>query len=152
MNRQILFRGKRVNNGKQVEGYLFDDGYQEPRHVFVGGLVIDEYKGTACDEWDINGINFCDVDPDTICQYTGEKDKNGQKIFDGDILEAHLDDSFPEDVTRVRVTWENMKWCLVQKGKIPDPFETGEGKYWEVIGNIFDNPELIGETKDGESR
>ena len=152
MNREILFRGKRVNNRKFVEGYLFDDGYQEPRHVFVGGLVIDEYKGTACDEWDINGINFCDVDPDTICQYTGEKDKNGQKIFDGDILEAHLDDSFPEDVTRVSVTFENMIWCLVQKGMIPDPFETGEGKYREVIGNIFDNPELIGETKDGESR
>lgn len=42
--------------------------------------------------------------------------------------------------------------CLVQKGMIPDPFESGEGKDWEVIGNIFDNPELIGETKDGESR
>ena len=152
MNRQILFRGKRVNNGKWVEGYLFDDGYQEPRHVFVGGLVIDEYKGTACDKWYINGINFCDVDPDTICQYTGEKDKNGQKIFDGDILEAHLDDSFPEDVTRVSVTWENMKWCMVQKWMNPYPFETGEWKNWEVIGNIFDNPELIGETKDGESR
>ena len=44
MNREILFRGKRVNNRKWVDGYLFDDGYQEPRHVFVGGLVIDEYK------------------------------------------------------------------------------------------------------------
>lgn len=53
MNREILFRGKRVDNGEWVEGYLFDDGYQKPEHVFVGGLIIDEYEGTACDEWDI---------------------------------------------------------------------------------------------------
>lgn len=67
----------------------------------------------------------------------------GKKIFEGDILEAHLDDSFPENVTRVRVTWENMKWCMVQKGMIPDPFETGEGKDWEVIGNIYDTLERV---------
>ena len=79
MNREILFRGKRVNNRKFVEGYLFDDGYQEPRHVFVGGLVIDEYKGTACDEWDINGINFCDVDPDTIASTPAKRTRTGRK-------------------------------------------------------------------------
>lgn len=61
--------------------------------------------------------------------------------------ETYLDYSFPEDVTRVCVTFESMKWCLVQKGMIPDPFETGDGKSWEVIGNVFDNPELIGDER-----
>lgn len=138
MNREILFRAKHIHtipgnehlNGTWVRGYLSDKNHIYDKSL-EGELSVDE---------------------NTICQYTGEKDKNGQKIYEGDILEAHLDDSFPEDVTRVRVTWENMKWCLVQKGMIPDPFETGEGKDWEVIGNIFDNPELIGDTKDGESR
>lgn len=138
MNREILFRAKHIHtipgnehlNGTWVRGYLSDKNHIYDKSL-EGELSVDE---------------------NTICQYTGEKDKNGQKIYEGDILEAHLDDSFPENVTRVRVTWENMKWCLVQKGMIPDPFEAGEGKYWEVIGNIFDNPELIGETKDGESR
>lgn len=138
MNREILFRGKHIHtipgnehlNGTWVHGYLSDKNHIYDKSLY-GELLVDE---------------------NTICQYTGEKDKNGQKIYEGDILEAHLDDSFPENVTKVRVTWENMKWCLVQKGMIPDPFETGEGKYWEVIGNIFDNPELIGDTKDGESR
>lgn len=138
MNREILFRAKHIHtipgndhlNGTWVHGYLSDEN-----------RIYDK---------SLNGELL--VDLNTICQYTGEKDKNGQKIYEGDILEAHLDDSFPEDVTRVSVTFENMKWCLVQKGMIPDQFETGEGKYWEVIGNIFDNQELIGETKDGESR
>lgn len=138
MSREILFRGKHIHttkrnkhlNGTWVHGYLSDKNY-----------IYDK---------SLNGEFL--VDESTICQYTGEKDKNGKKIFEGDILEAHLDDSFPEDVTRMRVTFENMKWCLVQKGMIPDPFETGDVKSWEVIGNIFDSPELIGETKDGESR
>lgn len=138
MNREILFRAKHIHtipgnehlNGTWVRGYLSDKNHIYDKSL-EGELSVDE---------------------NTICQYTGEKDKNGQKIFEGDILEARLDDSFPENVTRVRVTFENMKWCLVQKGMIPDPFEAGEGKYWEVIGNIFDNPELIGETKDGKSR
>lgn len=138
MNREILFRAKHIHtipgneylNGTWVHGYLSDKNHIYDKNL-EGELLVDE---------------------NTICQYTGEKDKNGQKIFEGDILEAHLDDSFPENATRMRVTWENMKWCMVQKGMIPDPFETGEGKDWEVIGNIFDNPELIGETKDGESR
>lgn len=138
MNREILFRAKHIHtipgnehlNGTWVRGYLSDKNHIYDKSL-EGELSVDE---------------------NTICQYTGEKDKNGQKIYEGDILEAHLDDSFPEDVTRMCVTWENMKWCLVQKGMIPDPFETGEGKDWEVIGNIFDNTELIGDTKDGESR
>ena len=136
MENRYLFRAKRIDNGEWTYGYLY--GIWERKYILWGMTN--------------NVPDMTEVDPSTICQCTGLKDKNGQKIFDGDILEAHLDDSFPEDVTRVSVTFENMKWCLVQKGMIPDPFETGEGKYWEVIGNIFDNPELIGETKDGESR
>ena len=136
MNDRYLFRAKRIDNGEWAYGYLY--GIWERKYILWGMTN--------------NVPDMTEVDPSTICQCTGLKDKNGQKIFDGDILEAHLDDSFPEDLTRVSVTFENMKWFLVQKGMIPDPFETGEGKYWEVIGNIFDNPELIGETKDGESR
>lgn len=137
MNRQILFRAKSTYDGEWIEGSYIRNTENKHGHT-IQPLEYQRFPVY--------------VDPDTICQYTGEKDKNGKKIFEEDILEAHFDDLFPEDVTRVCVTWENMKWCLVQKGMIPDPFEAGEGKDWEVIGNIFDNPELIGETKDGESR
>lgn len=146
MNREILFRGKRVDNGKWIDGYLFDDGYPKPRHVFVGGLVINEYKGTACDEWDINAIDFADVKPDTICQYTGLTDKNGKKIFDGDVV---------KDSAGV---CGEVKFGLYSAGfSIPDtnqgfyiefPEESLYRKelgYWEnkvvVIGNIHDKSE-----------
>lgn len=138
MNREILFRGKRVDNGEWVYGYLFDDGYQNPRHVFVGGLMIDEYKGTACDEWDINGIDFYDVKPNTICQYTGLTDKSGKKIFEGDVVQSVLDKGIVgyEDGCFV-IKWNNVKFLRKDLG------------YWAdldgfcTVGNIYDNPELL---------
>lgn len=140
MNREILFRGKRVDNGEWIEGYLFDDGYPKHKHVFVGGLIIDEYNGTACDEWDINGIDFCDVDPNTVCQYTGLTDKNGKKIFEGDIIHigwykgtvVYEDGCFA-------IKWNNIKFLRKDLG------------YWvnldgfQTICNIYDNPELLEE-------
>ena len=156
MSREILFRGKRVDNGEWVYGYLFDDGYQNPRHVFVGGLMIDEYKGTACDEWDINGIDFYDVKPNTICQYTGLTDKNGKKIFEGDIVRCG------EICGEVKFGLYESNW---QIGKYNQGFFVTFPKeyllrkelgYWEnkvvVIGNIYDSPKLLEdkENKHGE--
>ena len=63
MNREILFRAKKIDDGEWVEGYLFDDGLPKPKRFFIGGFGIYEYKGTACDEWDINAIDFADVKP-----------------------------------------------------------------------------------------
>ncbi len=151
MNREILFRGKRVDNGEWVYGYLFDDGYQNPRHVFVGGLMIDEYKGTACDEWDINGIDFYDVKPNTICQYTGLTDKNGKKIFEGDIVR------YGEVCGEVKFGLYESNWqiCKYNQGFfVTFPKEyllRNELGYWRnkivVVGNVFDNPELLEEVE-----
>lgn len=156
MNREILFRGKRVDSGEWVEGYLFDDGYQKPKHVFVGGLIIDEYKGTACDEWDINGIDFCDVEPNTVCQYTGLTDKNGKKIWEGDIIKYHFGEVYaPVKFGEYQSCFDSTSTCHV--GFYVDwdknhNFRKDLG-YWiklvdaEVVGNIFDNPELLEEER-----
>lgn len=161
MSREILFRGKRVDNGEWVYGYLFDDGYQNPRHVFVGGLMIDEYKGTACDKWNINGIDFCDVKPNTICQYTELTDKNGKKIFEGDILRGfqypfchdgeynYYAEIIFANCSFMTYTRKNPSSCVrgISDGNT-ELMECWVSEDWEVIGNIYDNPELLEEESE----
>ena len=145
--REILFKAKRKDDGKWVEGYLFDNGFNgEEKKYFVGGLIIEKYNGTACDEWDITGIYFYEIDPETICQFTGLCDKNGNKIWENDILMAHLDESYPEDVTYETVEWNVAGWVAHETGctdrEYLDEFDL---EHYEVVGNIFDNKELLQE-------
>jgi len=83
------------------------------------------------------------VIPETVCQYTGLTDKNGRKIFEGDILSAHLDNQYPEDITYVQTTWDGFSWCTRESTE-DDVMTEHDCNVFEVCGNIFDNPELIG--------
>jgi uncharacterized phage protein (TIGR01671 family) len=144
--REILFKAKRIDNGEWVEGYLFDNGFDgEEKKYFVGGLVIEKYNGTACDEWDITGIDFCEIDPETLCQFTGETDKNGKRIWESDVVWLVYDGK--EHI--YQIVWDN--------SELDFKATNGEENYGsnfeyllccdeiEVIGNIFDNPELLQE-------
>lgn len=144
MEDRYLFKAKRVDNGEWVQGYLFDDGFENGR-IFIGGLVIEKYNGTACDDWNVTGIDFCEVDPSTICQCTGLKDKNGKLIWENDICDRK--EEYPEIVK-----YNNGDWTLdysYSKGKESGycccnlGFYALERKCVEVIGNIFENPELL---------
>ena len=129
MNDRYLFRAKRIDNGEWVMGNLIDspDGRNAIAETSAGWLIHE-------------------VCPSTICQCTGLKDKNGNMVFENDIMSAHLDDIFQEDITYAKVIWENTGYCLREKGSIDiNPLEEIDMEYFTVCGNVFDNPELLEE-------
>lgn len=129
--REILFRGKRLDNGEWVEGNLFVSDTDGSTYILAGSRRVTI-------EWE--------VDPGTVGQYTGLNDKDGKRIFDGDILESRYDDLFPDDVAIEVVQWLRNGWYIRQEKNLPDALdEYGVLPYSEVIGNIHDNMVLLKE-------
>ena len=122
MAREILFKAKRTDNGEWVHGNYIN-----------GGFIIK-----------MNHTECIDIDNNTLCQYTGLTDKNGNLIWENDIMVAHLDDRFPEDATYTRVVWNNNGFYTKEQGSEDIlPLDKFDQEYFEVCGNLFDNPELL---------
>lgn len=128
-----LFRGKRIDNGEWVEGNLFEnDNTQFP--LFLIGYVVmsrNEYTGGL----ELNGFGLNEVDPDTIGECTGLKDKNCKLIFEGDIVKNRYNKG-----VIIYGEW-NCGCCYDVYGWTIDIL--GDMHYVEIIGNIHDNPELL---------
>lgn len=145
--REILFKAKRIDNGEWVEGHLFDNGFDgKEKRYFVCTFIIKKYNWAACDKWNATGIYFYEVNPETICQFTGLTDKNGKKIWENDIVEAWSQGSRAIGTVKQRVdglwimspAWQNHEFWELK------PNSNGETTV-EVLGNAFDNPELLQE-------
>ena len=127
MNDRYLYRAKRTDNGEWVEGYyaVARDRKGLTQHNI---LIADN---------DIGYFKWIVVDPLTICQCIGLKDKNGKLIFENDILNSG----------NLVVTWreELASYCITKKGWMYQHFfgEAIDSCYCEVIGNIFDHKELL---------
>ena len=151
MNREILFRGKRIDTGEWVEGAYFPakDGALICTNI-AAGTPVDETA--MCIAWS--------VDPDTVGQYTGLTDKNGKKIFEGDILrEPAKIDWEKKNFVGFEVFWHDNDSCdrhigwqmnrlhfygsLSGADIYPISFRPEWTSRMEVIGNIHDNPELL---------
>lgn len=134
--REILFRGKRKDNGEWVYGFYVCLG--ETLHYILTGK-LDITKGFPMFE-------KYEVDPETVGQYTGLTDKNGQRIFEGDILKAAEENRKP---FIYKVVFVNGVFGLVVKnGGFDCSLVLWAKECVEIIGNIHDNPELMRGAKD----
>lgn len=137
--REILFKAKRICDGKWVEGYYLRDQYH------IGGKDIIFYRKDS--DWFTIYTDI--IDPETLCQFTGLTDKRGNKIWENDILMAHLDDLYPEDTTYETIEWGVAGWVAHEANSIDGQYlDEFDLEYFEVVGNIFDNPELLQEESD----
>ena len=129
--REILFRGKFGNEWKY--GFLSI----EPK-----GLVIKEpYKNESSNVWHI--------DADTVGQYTGLTDKNGTKIFEGDIIDFLYRSGY-DDYGIVQYDAYETEFGFVYNSIYEGLGRHYQSKDIEVIGNIYDNPELLGDENNGK--
>lgn len=139
--REILFRAKRVDNGEWVEGYYFCMIHDDGRHVhhFIMSLGTDLSIGTPIEKIQI------EVDPETVCQYTGLMDEDGRKIYEGDIVYIHSS-CIDEEDGGFSVEWDEdaARFDLCGEGLTVD-FDSFYGRECEVVGNRFDNPDLKNE-------
>lgn len=152
--REILFRGKRVDNGEWVEGipiktYDTEIGLNLPlRYNPKSITLMNTDRVLLCCAMDESAYfdteDYPIIDDETIGQYTGIKDKNGTKIFENDILSAHPDELFPDDEIRLVVEWHDYGWFgKDSKGKYTSLESKWVSELFEVIGNRIDNPELL---------
>ena len=146
--REILFRGKRVDNGEWVYGYYIKANHHWHEHgIHEDWIAVDTIQnGGWC-----NVRGKYAVLPETVGQYTGLTDKNGKKIFEGDIV--LFEDESPSnyeyhDCTEMRCgAIEYGDNCFYITDRIAVEMEDliYDGKLdVEIIGNIHDNPELLG--------
>lgn len=131
MNREILFKAKRKNNGEWVEGYYRADPDLDTHYICGWNYYASE-----------NGLERQpfeeEINPDALCQYTGLTDTNNQKIYENDIVEIAGEDGY------FKCEWkeDTSRFVLDGDGLTVD-FDNYYGYECEVVGNIFDNEELL---------
>ncbi len=125
--REILFKAKRIDNGEWVYGnYAFCDCYAKQQHYIFQNKPLE----------------FA-IDEKTLCQYTGLTDKNGNKIWENDIFRVNTKDNYTGKIIFEKGVFK-VEWLTDDLLRTDLYFWTSK-RAVEVIGNVFDNAELLKE-------
>lgn len=146
--REILFKGKCTMNDEWVEGYYSKYSYERGQGDFI------------CD----SDFDYT-VYPETVGQFTGKTDKNGKRIFEGDIVAFYFYDKGHKNTRTMLIEWIESGFCMKElfrdyrlakdfsiitgkidtyRGEIKQGVYISNNTYFvEIIGNIHDNPELL---------
>ena len=144
MNDRYLYRAKRMDNGEWVEGNLVwsDDADDDYKAIIIPTTGSNMFTRGGSNG-DLGFEKWYRVDPSTICQCTGRKDKNSNLIWENDVCKYYN----PEDKDGIAIIKEDYaSWIsgTIRQTEIMAPmFYLKCCEEWEVIGNIFDNPELL---------
>ena len=127
--REILYRGKRESDGRWLYGLYSDDRVHGTDFPCIMPLTTEEDDG----DWAVL--------EETVSQYTGLTDKNGTKIFEGDILEFTYDG----EKTPYLIKWDKFDCCyrIWEPDKAYDYCDCRDSEMFEVIDNIFDTPKFF---------
>lgn len=149
MEDRYLFRGKRIDNGEWVQGHLITDE-QDEKKCFIAYIFGTDEDGQPHD------VDSALVDLQTICQCTGLKDKNGKLIWENDIIHKPFytdhDAYANSEAYTGRIQYKDGGWSVeitksdgsVCVSPIIEMIAYSKDiEHFEVIGNIFDNPELL---------
>lgn len=145
--REILFRGKAVNREKGSHRTKYKNG--DWVYGLITRLYDERFELLPAEMRNENGVSGIEIDYRTIGQYTGLTDKNGTKIFEGDIVKIPLFVNCKEQTVAV-VVWNKLYANFgLEAKKVKTDFYYYFGDEMEIIGNIHDNPELLnGGAKD----
>lgn len=139
MENRYLCRGKRIDNGEWAEGHLITDETDDSK-FFIGYVLGTDEDGSPHD------LDAVQIDPSTICWGTGLGDKSGRLVWEHDVLMAHLDKEYPDDITYTTVLWRDFRFVTQENGSVePDGLDENSFDEFEVVGNTIDNPELLEE-------
>lgn len=132
--REILFRGKRTDNGEWVEGYYYKAKYCRTDDELCDYITVPHPK-----EYNEPSSHYI-VDPKTVGQYTGLTDKNGKRIFEGDIVKRF----WSGKMCVYQIDHDNGLASFIGRADMKFTTFDYDSEEFEVIGNTYDNPELLG--------
>lgn len=140
MNREILFKAKRKDNRRWEEGYYAMIG---KRHAIILSQTEKYYTE---DVKESHGDEVVEIIPETVSQYTGLTDKNGNRIWEHDIVEYFGDLAVMKKIDEIKYNETHASFCRLHRSQMGLQYlyiDECIAKTMRVIGNVFDNPDLL---------